>query len=136
MSFELYLMGGSWGPRTASLGSNTGSLQKLNRQVISVAFRWGTTVPSSPAICSGWPGPFPYGGLFRCQVIHEGASFKELERDMPTWLGKFEAVLHRTLGFPPGSTWRVGWATMGSSGCPSDVAIDEDVSVTAHYRKN
>lgn len=74
------------------------------------------------------PGPFPYGGLFRCQVIHIGASFKELEGDLPIWLGKFEAVLRRLFWFSARlhmdswmGSYRFEWS-------PEDVAIERMMS--------
>ena len=42
-----------------------------------------------------YPGEDAMHGRYRRQIIHFGASFKELESDWEEWLEKFEALLKR-----------------------------------------
>jgi hypothetical protein len=98
MGFESIVYGRIEGATYRAAGQQFRQLQKLNRQVIRslpLMDEWPFLTRHMFAL----PGPFPHGGLYRCQVIHLGASFKELEGDLSIWLGKFEAVLRRLYWF-------------------------------------
>jgi hypothetical protein len=45
------------------------------------------------------PGEEPQQGTYRSQVIHFGASLKEVEQDWEAWLTKFEGLLTRLYWF-------------------------------------
>jgi hypothetical protein len=69
-------------------------LQRLNREVIDALPEtddWPFLTRSMFAV----PGEEPEQGTYRSQVIHFGASLKEVEQDWEAWLAKFEALLSR-----------------------------------------
>src|SRR5262249_32644835 len=79
-------------------GNNYRRLQDLNRAVIE-SLPEEDDWPFLTRHLFALPGPWPHGGLYRCQVIHFGGSFKGLEDDWRRWRDKFEALLRRLYWF-------------------------------------
>lgn len=69
-------------------------LHPLNRAVINRLPR-GDEWPFLTRSMFAYPGDDAPAGRFRRQIIHLGASFKQVEEAWEEWLGKFEALLRR-----------------------------------------
>ena len=87
-----YIQGAEW------MSSDIHRLHRLNRDAIAA-------LPESdgfPHLSRGMfaiPPEAPQQGTYRSQIIHFGASIKEVERDWRRWLEKFESLLRRLYWF-------------------------------------
>jgi len=87
-----YIQGAEW------MSSDMAKLHRLNREVIA-------SLPESdsfPHLSRGMfavPGDTPPQSTYRSQIIHLGASIKEIEPEWRKWLEKFESLLRRLYWF-------------------------------------
>jgi hypothetical protein len=87
-----YIQGAEW------MHSDPKRLHRTNRQIIA-ALPECDSFPHLTRSMFAIPGDEPQQGTYRSQVIHFGASMKEVERDWRKWLEKFESLLKKLYWF-------------------------------------
>jgi len=90
MGQESFVYGGIVGARWNV--ANPHRLQQLNQQIVATL----PTTDDWPFLTRQMftlPGADPADGLYRSQLIHFGATFKEIEWEWDLWLAKFEHLL-------------------------------------------
>ena len=87
-----FIQGAEW------MSSDFKKLHRLNRQVIE-ALPETDTFPFLTRGMFSVPGDEPHQGTFRSQIIHFGASMKEVEFEWRKFLEKFEALLRKLFWF-------------------------------------